>query len=40
MNYERVNTTWGEKIVTVIGFLLLSTVIAAVMLVSHLVGIA
>jgi hypothetical protein len=40
MYYRPAHTTLGEKIITVIGFLLLSTVVAAVMVATHLVGIA
>jgi len=41
MYYQPAHTTLGEKIITVIGFLLLSsTAVAAVMVATHLVGIA
>jgi hypothetical protein len=40
MTYGQAHTTLGEKIITVIGFLFLSTVLVAVMVASHLVGIA
>ncbi|MEJ2378985.1 MAG: hypothetical protein P8Y71_27545 [Pseudolabrys sp.] len=40
MDYRSTNTTLGEKIVAGVGFLLLSTVVAAVMVASHLAGIA
>jgi hypothetical protein len=40
MKYRPTNTTLGEKIVAVVGFLLLSTAVAAVMVASHLAGIA
>ena len=40
MNYGQAKTTLGEKIVTVIGFLFLSTVMAALMVASHVAGIA
>ena len=40
MHYGQADTTLGEKIITVIGFLLLSTVVAAVMVASHMAGIA
>lgn len=40
MNYGQANTTLGEKIVTVVGFLLFSTVVAAFMVAFHLAGIA
>jgi hypothetical protein len=39
MSYAQPYTTLGEKIITVIGFLLLSTVVA-VMVAAYLVGIA
>jgi hypothetical protein len=40
MNYGQSYTTLGEKIVMVVGFLFLSTVVAAVMVASHVAGIA
>ena len=40
MNYRQTNTTLGEKIVTVVGFLFLSTIVAALMVASHVAGIA
>jgi hypothetical protein len=40
MNYGQLYTTLGEKIVMVVEFLFLSTVVAAVMIASHVAGIA
>ena len=40
MNYGQTYTTLGEKIVTVIGVLFLSTVVTALMVASYVVGIA
>lgn len=40
MNYGQANTTLGEKIVTVVGLLFLSTVMAACLVAYHLVAVA
>ena len=40
MNYGQANTTLGEKVVTVAGFLFLSTVVAAFMVAYYMVGVA
>jgi hypothetical protein len=40
MNYGQTNTTLGEKIVTVVGVLFLSTVVAALMVGYYLIGVA
>lgn len=40
MHYGQTQTTLGEKIITVIGCLFLSTVVAAVMVATYLVGVA